>query len=158
LDNPLKLNIFDCIVIAARLILGSVFLLSGFLKAHDIQNFSNTIISTALIDQRFAYSAANIVIFVELIIGSSLIIGCNLLKMLWASMGLLAVFTILILSSLLGAINLKSCGCFGRISTHDLSYFELIRNLLLIILNLLALKLKPRATRSNNLKPGKSKA
>jgi uncharacterized membrane protein YphA (DoxX/SURF4 family) len=119
-----SLNIYSVII-------GAVFILSGFGKAIDTAGF------TALIGQYglglFAPLAPVIILF-EILLGFSLILLINPRRDSIISLSMLVVFTGLFAYAHF-AHGVNDCGCFGTIkNTNFPPLFSFIRNILLIIM------------------------
>src|SRR3989339_11287 len=100
--------------LAARLIIGGVFLYSGFLKlTAPPEEFAAAIEAYRIIPPSMAIWAAHAVSWSELYLGMFLVAGffTKLCSMALGSM--LAVFIFALASTLLRNIKLLDCGCFG---------------------------------------------
>lgn len=120
-----NLNIFSIII-------GVLFIVSGFGKAIDVSGF------TALITQyglgAFSFLAPVIILF-EILLGLSLILLMNPKRDSLISFVMLIVFTVLFgFAHFTYGVN--DCGCFGTIKTTNLPpLFSFIRNLILIVMS-----------------------
>lgn len=128
------------IVTICRILVGVVFLLSGFAKAIDLDSFS------ALITQ---YGFGNIAWLAPIIVLTETILGLCLLLNIYAKKATLATIAITIIFS--GAFcyaffvhGIADCGCFGKINRLNLSpSFTLVRNIILILLLLFYWRFAP---------------
>lgn len=112
-----------------QLLLGLNFLISGFTKALNTDTFINLILSYGV---SYPNIVAPIIIFIELLLGFSLVFGIHLKYSSLASFCIVISFTIIYTYGYLG-LDVKDCGCYGNISflnrSPSLLYF---RNLLIL--------------------------
>ncbi|MBI4801316.1 MAG: DoxX family protein [Elusimicrobia bacterium] len=130
----------DMLGLAARLILGGVFIYAGFLKTvAPAEEFAYAIEAYRVVPQGFALLSALTVPWLEIYLGVFLIAG--LFGRLSAGLAgaLLAGFAGLLLQALLRHLPITSCGCFGASKGNSPGY-ELFQNLLLLGLAALAFK------------------
>lgn len=113
-----------------QLLLGLNFLISGFAKAFNPDTFVNLISSYGI---AYPHIIAPIIIFIELLLGFSLIFGVYLKYSSLATICIVVVFTIIYTYGYLG-LDVKDCGCYGNISFLNRSPLLLyLRNLLIIV-------------------------
>ncbi len=107
---------------AARLFLGSIFIVSGFLKLSEpVENFRGMILAYGVIPYAGAVLAAWTIPWVEFIPGICLVIG-YFPRWAAAVLGVLAgSFVILIVAAKIHGTLPENCGCFGD-SVHISPY------------------------------------
>ena len=102
--------------LAGRLILGAVFLLSGYLKlVSPLEEFMAAIETFKLLPSVLIPPFATALPWLELILGAFLFLGYLTRVSLLGIAGMLCVFTGAISLSILRGLNLTSCGCFASI-------------------------------------------
>jgi hypothetical protein len=120
------------------ILMGCVFIFSGFTKLNPIEPFEYTLVDLGFINWQFAPFIARFMIALEFFIGLLLVFHLHLRKVTYK----LSIFTLIIFSAYLLLLisltgNRGNCGCFG-------SYFEmtplqaLIKNMVMLAI-LLAL-------------------
>jgi len=134
-----------------RGILALVFIVSGVGKLIDGQtavHVTETILGN-MIGQTSAYVLVVFVSLAEVGLAGLLIWGRKVPWTLFASVGMVAVFTIG-LGSLLGRDGVTSCGCFGAFGVGGSVEETILRNLILIALMLLGIILSSGSGRQRN--------
>jgi len=124
--------------LAARLIIGGVFLYSGFLKlTAPPEEFAAAIEAYRIIPPSMAIWAAHAVSWSELYLGMFLVAGffTKLCSMALGSM--LAVFIFALASTLLRNIKLLDCGCFGSGGGRT-APFAILEDIVLLLITALA--------------------
>jgi len=115
----------------ARLLVGTLFLVSGFGKLLDVENFGNLIVSYG-----FFWSAllAPAIVVLELGLGLALVMDVFPRICSWISIGLLALFTGAFFYG--NVVNgIEDCGCFGNLDLVKLPVWATYaRNALLLLL------------------------
>lgn len=115
----------------ARLLVGILFLVSGFGKLLDVENFGNLIVSYG-----FFWSAmlAPAIVVLEVGLGLALVMDVFPRVCSWISIGLLAVFTGAFFYG--NVVNgIEDCGCFGNLDIVKLPVWATYaRNALLLLL------------------------
>lgn len=113
------------------LILGSVFLLSGFAKSLNISDFAMLIANYGF--DRFQFLAP-IIVLSEIFLGLLLLFQISLKKTAFIGGLLVSIFTVIYSYELIFN-GIQDCGCFGRISILNSSpIFTFIRNVILLLL------------------------
>lgn len=120
--------------------LGGIFLFSGLMKTLDMNFFVNAIYKIQFISYDLARAISILVTGVELIVGCSLILGLYVRNILKISFLLLFIFILYLSAVLIFKLEVKSCGCFGKLSTQSISVIDIIRNLFILTLVWLLLK------------------
>jgi uncharacterized membrane protein YphA (DoxX/SURF4 family) len=135
MSEKLKTNVF----VLSRIILGLVFLVSGYLKAMDIQSFAGTIYKIQFFTFQLAYFTAIIIVGLELLLGLFLVSGLYLNHILKVSFILLSAFTIFLLFVLVFDLQIN-CNCFGSLSKKNINSFDVLRNIIILSLNYILIK------------------
>ena len=120
-------------IIICRIALGSVLIVSGLMKTLDAQSFLATLPYYHLPDWLIPFGA--LIPAVEIVIGFAFIVGLTLPLTTLAAVGLLVVFSALLVIGMAGG-ELETCGCFGRLLEQSPAS-ALSRNLILLILTAL---------------------
>lgn len=103
------------------MVIGSIFVISGFEKLigpyqnflYVIQNYSFLPLSLAEIVARFSP-------WVELLLGTFLVLGLWLKWTLRAVMALLLMFMVVVIQALIRNLPIDECGCFGALISFPL--------------------------------------
>ena len=128
---------------ALRILLGSLFLFSGYMKLLAMDEFIRVIYKINFISYDGASALAVLVVGFELLIGALLILGLFISQALHLTLLLLIGFTGFLAAVLIFNLEVKGCGCFGRLSTNQITCLDILRNLFLISLTgLLIMKQK----------------
>lgn len=117
-------------VVFCRIVLGSVFIVSGLMKALDAQSFIATLPFYHLPEWMIPLGA--LVPAVEVVIGFAIIVGLVLPLITLAAAGLLIFFSALLVAGIAGG-ELETCGCFGRLLEQSPGS-ALGRNVILLVL------------------------
>ncbi|MCG8604694.1 DoxX family membrane protein, partial [bacterium] len=110
-----------------RLALGGIFLVSGIAKVADADSFAQTLRGLDLLQ---SFLIPPIVLFlpiVEIVFGLMLVVGFYIRRVSYAILGLLALFTTVILVQILKG-NAIACNCFGPIWDSQTDITALLRN------------------------------
>lgn len=118
----------------ARVFLGLIFILAGFLKAIDVYEFSLAIINFDLFPRGWTALIAFLLPPVEMAIGLLLLTGTFVSFSSFVSSILLFSFTGLVAITLWKG-NVVPCNCFGFLDSAALSEWTIARNLLLFSLS-----------------------
>ena len=132
--------------VAARVILGGLFAVSGVIKLIEPpENFMTAIHGYALLPAWMERPLAETLPWVEMTSGLLLVTGVlTRASLLIVSLQLL-VFTAALGSTLLRGISLDDCGCFGSLGLKESNSFAFVRNLVLLALAArLAVERNPR--------------
>jgi uncharacterized membrane protein YphA (DoxX/SURF4 family) len=98
--------------IAARLLLGALFLWASATKVPDMAAFAESVANYRIVPPALVPLAAPAVVGVEIVAGISLLANVWARASAWVLAALLAVFTAGLTSALARGIDL-ACGCFG---------------------------------------------
>jgi len=135
-----KLGIKDLLGIAARLILGGVFVYSGWLKAvAPAEEFAYAIETYKIVPAALTMFIAVTVPWLELYLGVFLVTGVFTGYSAFCLGALLIGFEGLLLQAIIRKLPVTSCGCFGASQSSSLGY-EFTQNLVLLALAALAWK------------------
>ncbi len=128
LDSTLtRVRVFCRIAVAA------VFVLAGTLKLLSLQEFSRTVAEVHLFPEAAAPAVAFALTIGEISSGLAFLRRRTRRKAGNILIGLLALFTIVILFKNLSG-GQGACGCFGGYFEYESVPFEIVRNLLLMFL------------------------
>lgn len=117
-------------ILALRLVIGSVFLYSGWIKALGPEPFADSIVSFKIFPQWSVSPIALGLPIMEVAVGVMLITGLRLRLAAFSSVTLLGMFSVLLGSAMSRGIEID-CGCFGGNSTS--AGTSLARDLLLLL-------------------------
>ncbi|UCH61619.1 MAG: DoxX family membrane protein [Fidelibacterota bacterium] len=117
-------------VIILRVVLGTVFIISGMMKVLDARSFVETL---PLYNLPSWFTPLGVLAPpVEVAIGAALIAGTALKATALATLGLLAGFSVLLIVGIAGG-QLSECGCFGP-ALEQSPQSALLRNVLLMLI------------------------
>ena len=106
--------------LALRVLLGSVFLVSGFEKlSSPAQNFAAVIEKYQILHGPAVMLFAQAMPWVELIFGALLVLGLWTRVSLLALWGMNTLFIGVLSSALLRKLQIDECGCFGESLSHS---------------------------------------
>lgn len=126
--------------LAARLIVGGVFIYSGLHKAiHPAEEFAAVIESYYILTPPNALIAAKLIPWIELIAGAFLAAGYLTRAAAGVCGSLLAGFIWALLSTITRGVPLENCGCFGK-SIHLTPPQAMTMDAALLLLAILAFK------------------
>ena len=135
-----KIDLKDILGIAARLVLGGVFVYSGWLKAvAPAEEFAYAIETYKVVPPGLAMAAAVAVPWIEIYLGAFLAAGVFTRPSAFCLGAALIGFEGLLLQAIIRKLPVTSCGCFGASNSNSLSY-EFFQNLGLLVLAVLAWK------------------
>lgn len=121
------------------LLLALAWLLAGFSKLYQWPDFVFAIKSFDLVPPAWAPFMAASIPFLEILLGIELCFQKHRREAAGVSMGLLAVFTAILVLALLQGKNL-SCGCFGGWLDFGGLHGSIARNFVLIALGVFIIK------------------
>jgi uncharacterized membrane protein YphA (DoxX/SURF4 family) len=123
-------------VVGIRLLVGGVFLIAGIAKLKiNRSTFGKAIQSYDLLPDPLAHTLAIVLPFVEVIVGSMMVLGFFTEPSIMTALLLLFVFTSATIITLLRRKKVEGCGCFGSASKmKPLRWTLVIRNMVLFIL------------------------
>lgn len=127
----------------ARLLVGLLFIVSGFIKLNDPigfsfkleEYFSSTVLDLPVFEPH-VLGIALIVVILEVILGVALLLGFSVKSTVWTLLGTILFFTFLTLySAVTGKVT--DCGCFGdalKLTPWQSFYKDLILLLLILLI------------------------
>ena len=118
------------------LLLGVIFITAALAKFNDRRTFSKTL--AQLFAEPFARPASLLVPFLEIALGLCLLAGIAVRQTLGAAIFLLLLFTIVLTE--MWRRGMKNCGCFGESEQESNPAIGIVRNLLLVVTGLAALR------------------
>jgi uncharacterized membrane protein YphA (DoxX/SURF4 family) len=98
--------------LAARLFLGSVFLISGAEKLGALKTFGHAIANYEILPEPLANIAGLLFVWAELVVGILMIAGAVIRGSALLTSGMLVVFLIAIISAIARGLDID-CGCFA---------------------------------------------
>jgi uncharacterized membrane protein YphA (DoxX/SURF4 family) len=131
---------FRYFVFLLRMFLWGILLFSGYMKSLDLDAFIEVLYLITFISFNLATYLAFIIVALELLLGALLILGLFFNTALKVTIHLLILFTIFLASVRIFGLEVKECGCFGKISSQPISVQDIIRNLLFIGIALILIK------------------
>ena len=135
-----KTSAKDILGIAARLVLGGVFIYSGWLKAvAPAEEFAYAIETYQIVPPGLAMLTAMTVPWIEIYFGAFLVAGVFTQYSALCLGAALIGFELLLLQAIVRKLPVTSCGCFGASHSNSLGY-EFCQNLGLFVLAVLAWK------------------
>ena len=133
----------NILVQLARVIVGVLFIISGFIKLNDPvgfsfkleEYFSSTVLDLPLLEP-YALAIALFVVILEVILGVTLLLGYRIKLTLWTLLGTIVFFTFLTLySAVTGKVT--DCGCFGdalKLTPWESFYKDVVLLVLILLL------------------------
>jgi peroxiredoxin/uncharacterized membrane protein YphA (DoxX/SURF4 family) len=125
----------DELVALLRILLAATFIFSGVMKLPSLASFKSSLKDLGVPDSAAAPLAVAIPI-VELVCGAALLYSPFVLLASLCLAALTLASSIVLASNLLRG-NLPSCHCFGVLSSRPISWWELARNLTLLVMLLI---------------------
>jgi uncharacterized membrane protein YphA (DoxX/SURF4 family) len=133
--RALTLLLHPAAAVAARVILGGVFAVSGTVKLIEpVENFMAAIHAYDLLPVWLERPLAVTLPWVEMGSGVLLVLGLLTRANVMIVALQLAVFTMALGSTLLRGISLDDCGCFGALGMKESNTAAFVRNLALLAL------------------------
>jgi uncharacterized membrane protein YphA (DoxX/SURF4 family) len=123
------------IVVAIRIIIGAVFLLSGIIKLTDVHLFARSIKNFGFVPDSFIAILSVTVPVVELLSGLFLLLGLWIKIFSGVVIGLLIIFIAAIIPNIAFG-NEIDCGCFGPLSESKVGIGLLVRDFIMLGLTL----------------------
>ena len=126
------------VALAARLILGAVFVYAAYDKLHDPRAFADAIDNYRLLPDSLVNLAAVTLPWVEIAVGTLLVVGVLAPGAALLGGSLLVVFTIALVAALARGLDI-ACGCFAVEGASSISWIDVLVRLVLLALSLVAL-------------------
>lgn len=127
----------DLLFSAVRFVLGGVFLWSGGVKLKDLKGFAAVAVSYSLVPRSLSSlgkAAAYILPFTEIVAGAFLIIReFQTLALYYMAVSLVG-YAVLESYELLWGQSMENCGCYGTAVEVELSWWQVAKNLILLML------------------------
>ena len=130
--------------LAARVVLGLLFLYAASLKLVDLPTFASSIEGYRITPNEWSPMIALAVPSVEVVVGLALVAGLHARGAALLSAAMLIAFSAAIAQAMVRGINID-CGCFGASSPQKADSLALLRNsaLLLLAMAVLAKPIAP---------------
>jgi uncharacterized membrane protein YphA (DoxX/SURF4 family) len=135
-----KEKVYAYFIVLMRILLGVVFLFSGYIKAQDIDGFIAVIYKIQFIPYIIANSLGIAIIVIELLIGIFLILGLYFTFTLRITFLILIIFTLFLSIVVIFKLEIDGCGCFGYLSKKNISILDIFKNILLLFIIILVFK------------------
>ena len=110
--DPATSPIMRGLSFAARLFLGSVFLISGAEKLGALKTFGHAIANYEILPEPLSNIAALLFVWAEIVVGILMIAGIAIRGSALVTSGMLVVFLIAIVSAIARGLDID-CGCFA---------------------------------------------
>lgn len=120
----------EMLLIFCRVVIGVVFAISAYGKAHDLKSFADSIEKFQLLPANLVKMASWVFLVGEVLVGLAMIINALTLGFTLAAL-MLSLFSFALISALLRRLELN-CNCFGTLNSQ-ISGFDLIRNAVFIL-------------------------
>ena len=118
-------------LIAIRVFVGSIFILSGFIKlVEPLPNFIAIIDSFEFISHELGKKGAHVLPWVELVLGVHLVAGLWLRPVLISLWFMLSGFIGIVVAALVRKLPITDCGCFGEVFSLSLEALVVMDGLL----------------------------
>jgi putative oxidoreductase len=132
------------VILLARILLGGLFILASLDKIADPNAFATSILNYKVIGETLAMTAATILPLFELACGLLLILGIYPRTSALLITGLLAIFTVLVISAMARGLDI-SCGCFTQDpNASKIGYQKIFENTGMILVGIfLVIKSSP---------------
>lgn len=130
------------ISIFLRYVTGAVFLVSAFTKALDTNYFGSILASYGT---NILYSAAPLIILIELLIGLALLLDINIKHTSLISIAFISFLTAAYSYGVI-IVGIKDCGCFGKSEFMNTPLLVYLRNFVLLCCLLLSIKYDTQKT------------
>ncbi len=127
------------LLVSIRIFLGLVFIFAAVTKITEAETFARAIANYKLLPNFLINFLAIILPWVELCAGILLVFGIVVKENSTILSGLLFIFIIAILISLLRGLNID-CGCFGTVGGTKVGIQKILENIGLLILGLILIK------------------
>ena len=127
------------ILIAARIVLGFVFIFAAVSKAADPESFAQAIANYKLLPDFLINISAIVLPWIELCAGMLLLFGISVKENSAILSGLLIIFIFAIFVSLMRGLDIE-CGCFGTTDGSKVGLIKILENAGLLLLALILTK------------------
>jgi uncharacterized membrane protein YphA (DoxX/SURF4 family) len=123
------------VILILRIVLGAIFIVAGFSKVGHADAFAAQIAGFRILPQPVIAPAALALPFLELLLGTYLMLGFFTRQAAWAAVVLLATFDAAIASAVVRGMTV-SCGCFGPSDVTVTTWTEVARDAVFVLLAL----------------------
>jgi uncharacterized membrane protein YphA (DoxX/SURF4 family) len=127
------------LLVSIRIFLALVFIFAAVTKVTETETFARAIANYKLLPNFLINFLAIILPWIELCAGVLLLFGISVKENSTILSGLLFIFIIAILISLLRGLNID-CGCFGTVGGTKVGIQKILENIGLLILGLILIK------------------
>jgi putative oxidoreductase len=126
-------------LLAIRIVLGTIFVFAAVSKAAEPELFARSIANYKLLPIFLVNIFAIILPWIELCAGLLLIFGVSVKENSVILSGLLSVFIIAIIISLIRGLDIE-CGCFGTVDGAKVGVQKILENIGLILAGLILIR------------------
>lgn len=126
-------------LLSVRIILGLVFIFAAVTKVTEAEVFARAIANYKLLPTFLINFLAIVLPWIELSTGILLVFGISVKENSTILSGLLSIFIIAIVISLVRGLNID-CGCFGTVGGTKVGIQKILENIGLLILGLILIK------------------
>jgi len=120
------------VVLAARLVLGAVFIYASLEKIQNPAGFAQVIYNYRMVPESLINVMAIVLPWLELICGALIIVGVFVKGSALLIGGMLAVFIVALSSAILNGLDI-SCGCFTLEGGRGIAGKTLVEDILLMV-------------------------
>jgi len=129
----------ELLLLAARILLGFVFVFAAVSKTAEPESFAQAINNYKLLPEFLINISAIVLPWIELCTGLLLLFGVSVRENSAILSGLLIIFISAIFISLIRGLDIE-CGCFGTVDGSKVGILKILENAGLLVLSLLLLK------------------
>ena len=138
-------------LLTIRIVLGLVFIFAAIFKASEPELFARSIANYKLLPIFLVNIFAIILPWIELCAGLLLMFGVSVRENSVILSGLLSVFIIAIIISLMRGLDIE-CGCFGTVDGAKVGVQKILENIGLLIAGLILIKFDSKTLSVNTSK------
>jgi uncharacterized membrane protein YphA (DoxX/SURF4 family) len=138
-------------LLTIRIVLGLVFIFAAIFKASEPELFARSIANYKLLPIFLVNIFAIILPWIELCAGLLLMFGVSVRENSVILSGLLSVFIIAIIISLMRGLDIE-CGCFGTVDGAKVGVQKILENVGLLLAGLILIKFDSKTLSVNNSK------
>jgi uncharacterized membrane protein YphA (DoxX/SURF4 family) len=129
-------------ILLLRVLLGSIFIISGLDKIADMNAFIHSIANYQLVGTEIATLVATILPWLEILCGLGLILGIYPRASAFIITFMLIIFTVLVGSAMIRGLDI-SCGCFSQDSSvAKIGWTKIVENLAMILIGIYLASIK----------------
>jgi len=138
-------------LLTIRIVLGLVFIFAAIFKASEPELFARSIANYKLLPIFLVNIFAIILPWIELCAGLLLMFGVSVRENSVILSGLLSVFIIAIIISLMRGLDIE-CGCFGTVDGAKVGVQKILENIGLLLAGLILIKFDSKTLSVNTSK------